>query len=229
MFSIGYKLAFWWQSLLPKNELYRSLLLSCIFSVSLVVFRVAYTGETMFLFLVWNLFLAYLPFALSAFIYRLSAYTEKRYLFVLLICWLLLIPNAFYILTDLFHLRQVDVVPLWFDLALITSFAWNGLVMGILSVRQVEKMVVVKWKKLNEYCFIIPIMFLNALGIYIGRYLRFNSWDVISNPLQLVQDVGYFFLHPVRHRFDWGMVICFTLLLSFFYLTMKAMSRHISR
>jgi uncharacterized membrane protein len=179
----------------------------------------------MFLFLVWNLFLAFLPYSLSLFIKDAACYTQRRYLMVLMLIWLLLIPNAFYILTDLFHLRKVEVVPLWYDLALISSFAWNGLIMGILSVRHLEKLIVDRWQLCSQWAFIIPVMYLNALGIYIGRYLRFNSWDVFANPLQLIRDVFYILIHPFEHRFDWSMIICFTIMLSLFYLTIKALSR----
>jgi len=229
MFFITYKRYLIRYFLDQRNFFYKTLFLSCAFSIALVGFRVFYTGESMFLFLIWNLFLAYLPFVLSGFIDRLSLQMPKKYVLVLMAVWLLLIPNSFYIITDLFHLNKVEVVPLWYDLALITSFAWNGLVMGILSVRQIERRLVERWKWMNEYCFIVPVMFLNAFGIYIGRYLRFNSWDVLMNPLQLVQDVVYIVVHPFQHRFDWSMIVCFTIMLSLFYLTVKGLSSNIAK
>jgi uncharacterized membrane protein len=55
--------------------------------------------------------------------------------------------------------------------------------------------------------------------------LRFNSWDVITNPLQLIQDIIYLFIHPLRNRFDWSMIVCYTLLLTLIYYTMKKLSK----
>jgi uncharacterized membrane protein len=196
------------------------------FCVAMVGFRIIYTGEGMFAFLIWNLFLAYLPYMLSNFIDNRSNQLTKTVLLLLLLLWLLLIPNSFYIITDLFHLRNRAVIPLWYDLALIMAFAWNGLIVGVLSVRQIEKTLQTRWR-IQEWLFVVPLMYLNALGIFIGRYLRFNSWDVITNPLSLVSDVGYLLIHPIRNRFDWSMIICFTMLLSIFYLTLKKLSRNI--
>jgi uncharacterized membrane protein len=133
------------------------------------------------------------------------------------IVWLLFIPNSFYILTDLFHLNHFTPVPVWFDLVLILSFAWNGLIAGILSVRQMEK-IVIRGSR-NSWMFIFPVMCLNAFGVYIGRFLRFNSWDILFNPLQLVADISQVLLHPVAYKSAWAMVICFGALLTFLYST----------
>lgn len=211
---------------LNKSDLYQILFLLTAFCVLMVGFRILYTGEGMFAFLIWNLFLAYLPYGLSTFIEKRDKQLSKPKLILLLIVWVLLIPNSFYIITDLFHLHKRDVIPLWYDLALIMSFAWNGLIIGILSVRQIEKTLQSRWQ-INEWLFVVPLMYLNALGIFIGRYLRFNSWDVVTNPLALISDLGYLLIHPIRNRFDWSMIICFTLLLSIFYLTLKKMGKNI--
>ena len=207
-----------------KSEITQVLLLSCAFSLAVLFARVVYTRESMFLFLAWNLFLAYLPYALSTWMEKQPPLIRQQSTFFsVFIVWLLILPNSFYIITDLFHLRRAEDMPLWFDLALIFSFAWNALLMGVLSVRQVERMVIVRWRKASV-CFSTPIMFLVALGIYIGRYLRYNSWDVITNPFQLLQDLINLALHPVHHRFDWSMVICYGVLLSLFYTTLKRLS-----
>lgn len=211
---------------LNKGGLYQILVLLTAFCLAMVGFRIMYTGEGLFAFLVWNLFLAYLPYFISTYITKVGKQLSKLSLITWLGIWLLLIPNAFYIVTDLFHLREREGIPLWYDLALIMSFAWNGLIVGILSVRQIEK-VLQSRRRFNEWWFVLPLMYLNALGIYIGRYLRFNSWDVITNPLALISDVGYLLIHPIRNRFDWCMIICFTLLLSIFYLTLKKMSKDV--
>lgn len=139
--------------------------------------------------------------------------------------WLLFIPNSFYIITDLFHLDMNADVPLWYDLALLLSFAWSGLLFGILSVREMEKLFESSFNKKFDLLFIISVMALNGFGIYIGRYLRFNSWDIITNPFHLISDIFYLFIHPIRNHFDWSMIVCYTILLTLIYYTMKKLSR----
>jgi uncharacterized membrane protein len=208
-----------------RSGLDRSLLLSCGFSMLLLLTRVLYTGNFMFCFLVWNLFLAYLPYKISGGLMRHPQWIEHKWKFGLLVgAWLLLLPNSFYIITDLFHLESGGVLPVWFDLALIISFAWNGLMLGVGSMKQMEIIIKLRWNISGDWFYVYPVMFLNALGIYIGRYLRYNSWDVFTNPFELAGEMFYLLLHPVQNRFDWSMILCYSLLLSLFYVTVKKLA-----
>ena len=209
-----------------KNDINGLLLTSGAFSVLLLLARIAYTGRFTFGFLVWNLFLATVPYFLSTWMEKIPEWTASRKRFIpVFIAWLLIIPNSFYILTDLFHLHIGGAAPLWYDLLLIVSFAWNALVMGILSVRHMEKKVAFFWPRLPGWLFLLPVMALNAFGVYIGRYLRFNSWDVISNPFRLVMDIADIALHPLQYKGAWGMVVCFSFFLSILYTTIKKISK----
>ena len=208
-----------------KNETHRLLLTSVGFSCLLLLARMVYTGRLTFAFLVWNLFLAFVPYFFSSRMMQRPAWTASRWKFpVAFIAWVLFISNAFYMLTDLFHLFDSSAVPLWYDLLLIVSFAWNALVMGILSVRHMEKMVTAMWPRLPGWAFLYPVMVLNALGVYIGRYLRFNSWDIVSSPFALVADIVHILLHPVHYRQAWGMIGCFSFFLAILYTMIKKMS-----
>lgn len=208
-----------------RSEIDKLLIFSSLFSIVLAFVRVAYTGQLLFLSLIWNLFLAFVPFALTTFlIQRPHLIKDKWKLSLVSIAWLLFIPNSFYIITDLFHLQKRFLIPLWFDLALIFSFVWNGLLFGILSVRQMEKIWSLKWRW-SEFLFIYPVMLLNAIGIYIGRYLRYNTWDIISDPFDLSEDILYLIIHPIRNRFDWSMIFCFSVFMTILYLSFKKMGR----
>lgn len=201
------------------------MLISCLFSILLVSFRIIYTGRLMFSSLVWNLLLAFIPYFISKRLMKLL-YNKRRWVFLIgVFVWLLFIPNSFYIITDLFHLDMNVGMPLWFDLALLLSFAWNGLLLGIVSVRHMEKLFESFYNNRFDLLFVFPVMLLNALGVYIGRYLRFNSWDIIANPFQLIQDIIYLFIHPVRYRFDWGMIFCYSMLMTLFYVTLKRLNK----
>jgi uncharacterized membrane protein len=222
---IAYIGAFRPAGFLLRTETDRVLTLSMAFSTLLVAARIVYTGDRLFLFLVWNLFLAWLPYAFtSAAQHHPKWRTGKRFAFLFAV-WLLFIPNSFYIITDLFHLGPYYTVPVWFDLVMILSFAWNGLLLGILSVRQMEKMMQAYLPGKHELLFIFPIMWLNAWGIYIGRYLRFNSWDIITNPFALVADIIDMLAHPIQYRTAWGMIACFSVFMTLMYLGLKRIAK----
>jgi uncharacterized membrane protein len=206
-------------------DIHMLLIFSCCFSLGLTIFRIIYSGQFMFAWLNWNLFLAFVPYFLSSLMIRKPGIRENKVKFVILFfSWLVFIPNTFYIITDLFHLQERMPVPLWFDLALIISFVWNGILLGILSIGQMEKIMKLKFQWMNNWIFILCIMWLNAFGVYVGRYLRYNSWDVLTNPFELVGDLFYLVIHPIRNRYDWSMVICYTVLMTMIYLGFK--TRH---
>lgn len=198
------------------------LFISCFFSCTLLVGRAVYTGQTACAFLLWNLFLAFVPFAVSQWLTRNPAIIKSGWKTVLvLLTWLLFIPNSFYILTDLFHLGTFSSAPKWFDLLLIFSFAWNGLLLGILSVRDIEKIVEANWGRGFSLLLLFAVMWLNAFGVYIGRYLRFNTWDVLVQPLSLFSDMLHILFHPLQNRTEWGMISCYGLFMLLIYITLK--------
>jgi uncharacterized membrane protein len=235
---------------LPKilrSEINRLLVASTCFSFTLVFLRIIHTHSTIFAFMAWNLFLAYIPYALSTWLTaRRSRHPLTNSLstpptppvrrrqwaggkpldIAIALAWLLFVPNSFYILTDLYHLTDSrhPHVPEWYDLILIFSFAWNGLLLGVLSVRQMEKLLPVKGI-FRGTLIVFLVMALSAFGVYTGRYLRYNSWDILSNPFQLTADILYIIVHPLRNQQAWGMILCFTILLSFIYSMLKKMSR----
>jgi len=211
-----------------RNEVDRILMLSMAFSVALLVARIVYTGKFSYVWLTWNLFLAWVPYVITSWLHKQPAIQQHRLkFFVIAGIWLLFVPNSFYILTDLFHLDEHHNVPNWFDLTLIISFAWNGLLMGILSIRQMEKMVQQYFHGKHELVFIFPIMWLSAIGVYIGRYPRFNSWDVITNPFGLCTYLVKMVIHPIQNVYAWGMVACFSIFMTLVYLAIKRISKAI--
>lgn len=209
----------------PESE--QMVILCSLFSVFMVGFRIVYTGNLLFIFLIWNLFLAFVPYMISK---LLARYLQCRgvVFFPVVFVWLLFIPNTFYIITDLFHLNMNEDVPLWYDLALILSFVWSGLLLGVLSVREMQKIIAVRLGKSFEAFFVIPVMFLNGLGIYVGRYLRFNSWDIVADPFGLTREMIYLFVHPLRNRIDWSMILCYGVLVGLIYITFNKLGRSVA-
>jgi len=207
-----------------RTDIEQILILCSVFSIGLMVWRIIYTGQLLFAFLVWNLFLAFVPFAISKKISQVSICKKWKFIVCSLV-WVIFLPNAFYIITDLFHLDMNEDVPLWYDLALLWSFAWSGLLFGILSVQHMERLFEEHVGKKPGLLFVLLLMVMNGFGVYIGRYMRFNSWDVLTNPFQLISDVVYLFVHPIRNRFDCSMIVCYAILLTLIYYTFKRMTK----
>ena len=142
------------------------------------------------------------------------------------VVWLLFIPNSFYIITDLFHLTHVDSAPKWFDLLLLFSFAWNGIVLGIVSIRRTEIILESITGRSFSLFIIFIVMWLNAFGIYIGRYLRFNSWDILTQPFSLFKEMFEVLFHPLRNKMEWGMIAVYAVFMTMLYITIKKLGEN---
>jgi uncharacterized membrane protein len=202
------------------------LLLSCGFSCLLLTIRMIMSGSLNYIFLPWNLFLAFIPYWLTAYLTKHISVIENRFkLFLSLTIWLLFIPNSFYIITDLIHFTRIRTAPKWFDLLLIFSFAWNGILAGLISLRKVEMILMLKWKKEFPVFVVFAVMWLSAFGIYIGRFLRFNSWDVLGNPFSLASEIIDMVIHPFVNGYAWGMTLCYGIFMTVLYLTIRNTSK----
>lgn len=207
-----------------KGRLSESLFLATatILCFSISVFRFTISDTKMFLFLNWNLFLAFLPWAFTTAAIVFPKLRKSKIITIgVMAAWLLFFPNAPYILTDLFHLRINSDMPIWFDLALILTFAWTGLLFGFMSLWDIE---VLLEKFINKK--LIPIisvllLFLGSFGIYVGRYLRWNSWDIIQEPYRLVYDIGHRVINPLEHPRTWGMTIFMGVFLNLIYWSLR--------
>lgn len=200
-------------------------MISCCFSCILLCGRVVATGYTTYTFLLWNLVLALVPYAISNWLpVSRHRFKNKWLFFFLFALWLLFIPNSFYIITDLFHFRNITSAPGWFDLLLLLSFAWNGLLLGIVSLRKIEIVLHAKRGRNFSHLVVFAVMWLNAWGIYIGRYLRYNSWDVITQPFALFGDMVEMMLNPFDNRTEWGMIMCYAVFMALLYMSVKKLS-----
>jgi uncharacterized membrane protein len=156
--------------------------------VGLLELRVRETGDGFYRFLVWNLFLAWVPLLLAAFAYSRSRARVDALSWVTLVAWLAFFPNAPYLLTDFIHLAQ-GPAPLWYDGLMLSAFAWTGLLLGFASLYLVQvilrRTVGAAWSWLG----VVGSLALASLGVYIGRFVRLNSWDVLVHPRHVVEVV----------------------------------------
>lgn len=185
------------------------LILFSAYAISLLIFRAWLTDSTSYRFLIWNLFLAYIPFLISQQMVRQRQRLTK-FMFAFG-TWLLFLPNAPYIITDIFHLTNRTFVPLWFDLLLIFSFAMNGMLLFFISTYQMHSILIKRFSYSIAWIISSGIMFLTGFGIYLGRFLRFNSWDVLSNPMPLFLNIVDRFTDPFAHLKTWGFTISYGL------------------
>lgn len=185
--------------------------LSILLSLVLLYTRVELSGTRTYMFLIWNLFLAAMPLFFSSLLLGAEKVTRSKIIFGgLLVSWLLFFPNAPYILTDLFHLRKRVNIPLWFDLVLLFSFAWNGLVLGFMSLKQIHGVVQKRMGVVAGWICVISALGLSSFGIYLGRYLRWNSWDILAQPQGLLIDIADRVLNPMSHPKTFGVTLLFT-------------------
>lgn len=205
-----------------RFEITLLLILMTLFCFSLSLFRYYISETKVFLFLNWNLFLAWIPFFISSFLVIFKI-RSKLSLAVAITVWILFFPNSPYILTDLFHLRSRNAVPIWYDLVVILSYAWTGLFCGFISLLDIEKLLSDYFKKLTINIITVLFLFLTSFGVYLGRFLRWNSWDVLSNPFGLFNDVLVRIVYPMDYTKTWGVTVLMGVMLNFMYLIMKSL------
>ena len=169
--------------------LFAVLAMSSIVSIGLFAARATTSDSYRYAFLVWNLFLAWIPFGFAWVAYT-STHLPKFLMVTLVggcaIFWLLFFPNAPYILTDFQHLAKLNSeAPVWYDVLMLIWFSWSGLFLGIISMYLMQK-IVAKWLgEKASWVFVVTVTVLSSLGIYVGRFLRWNSWDVLIKPLKM--------------------------------------------
>ncbi len=182
-------------------------------SVSLWVFRVIATHNGSYSFMIWNLFLALLPLLVAKAIYELDGLRRLPLLPRLagLALWLLLVPNSYYMITDLMHIKQADPSTIWYDSLMFFSFAMTGLLSGIYSWYIIHKLVKGRHGSLLAWLGVLASSGLVAFGIYLGRYGRWNSWDILTNPMALGWGIWVSAHNPLARQLT--VAFTFTLLL----------------
>lgn len=136
----------------------------------------------------WNLFLAWIPLAAALPVYALRHGLRSRWpaISICFVLWFLFFPNAPYIVTDLQHLHVRPGVPLWYDVITSMAFALTGLFLGYLSLYLIQEVARVWWGRAASWIFTLCMLGVSSFGIYLGRFVRWNSWDVLTDPVGIV-------------------------------------------
>jgi len=173
--------------------------------------------------MIWNLFLAWIPFVLAYLAYALSWKRPLLYFIIPIFAflWLIFFPNAPYLITDLENLGDgFGEVPVWYDIMLVIWFSWTGLLLGVVSLYLMQEIVKNVFGKLFGWVFVFTVSVLSSVGVYLGRFLRFNSWDIWQSPVEVLRD-SYRLLRAMRPS-TIGFIGLFTVFFLFVYLTLYA-------
>jgi uncharacterized membrane protein len=198
------------------------LLPATLLALGLFAGRVYLSGHLTYAFLVWNLFLAWIPYLFSLWVVSLHRTHPGHWWYVLIpgSLWLLFFPNAPYILTDFFHFRTRLPIPVWYDVGMLSAFAWTGLFLAIFSLRNMQSVVRDLLGPLVSWLFVLGSLGLGGLGVYIGRFLRWNSWDLVVQPYHVLSDVLTQLASPRSHPGAFGVTLLFAAFLLVCYLTL---------
>jgi len=221
-----------------------ALALSSVAALAVLAARFVYSGTAGYAFMVWNLFLAWIPLALALPI-RFDRWRGRRGIAVaaaLAFLWLLFFPNAPYLLTEFQHLHPqhavgarpirllssvspVRGVPLWYDVLLLLLFAWNGLLLGFVSLRIVQRAVSRRAGAAWGWVTVVLVLGLSGFGVSIGRFERWNSWDLFSRPAALLADVAGRLFNPLAHPRTTAVTVLFAGFLLLAYVTVMTLAR----
>ena len=181
---------------------------------SLVIVRIGYTHTFRFAFLFWNFFLALLPLYFS-FRFRNCGGTKSKWLFAGL--WLMFFPNSAYLLTDIVHLSHGGHVLYWLDVMILFSAGMYGLVISMQSLKEMENWYGQFVSRRMKHCITAILLLTCGYGIYLGRIERWNSWDVVAQPYDLLQAIFHHARHPFQRREVWYMTLVFAVGLQIIY------------
>lgn len=196
-----------------------AVLISCSVSVLFFALRWIHYNDPDYWYLNWNLVLALVP---VFFAWRLNAWLQhKPWLSLpaigMTIIWLGFLPNSFYISSDLIHLYTTDSSNILYDVVMLLSFSINGYLLGFLSIFLVHRQLIRRIKASSAHALIGVVLLLCSFAIYLGRYLRWNTWDVLINPAGVLFDVSDRIINPSSHPQTFVTTLSFFVLLGSLY------------
>ena len=159
-----------------------SLLAASVLSIGTLVAQIHATHDHRYTFLLWNLFLAWVPLIAAALAFALAQRGVGGLVGVLVAVWLLFFPNAPYVLTDFIHLHGNGPSPLWYDALMLSSFAWTALMLGFASLYLIHAIIGQRAGAALGWVVVVCVLGVASFGVYLGRFARFNSWDVVTRP-----------------------------------------------
>ena len=200
------------------------LLLLSVFCIFLSVCRIFIAENRFLLFLIWNLFLAFVPWFISSVLFFLQN-PKKILFFIFAIVWLAFFPNALYIVTDFIHFKTDASVMRWYDLILLFSYGFTGLFYGFVSLDFIETKIKILFGVKRPFIFSVLLLYLSAFGIYLGRFLRWNSWNLLTDLSHVFTDLLLPIKRPFIHARTWAFIILLGTLFNLLYASFKTFQK----
>ena len=196
------------------------LVFASLVSLGMFSVRLVLSHRLHYVNLVWNLFLAWAPYVFSLLAALLQRWKPHAWMLLLIISglWLIFFPNALYIVTDFYHLEMRPPIPLWFDIGLISLYAFSGCFLAAASLRSMQHLARRYLGRLLGWLFAGAAIALSAVGVYLGRFGRWNSWDLFENPWAIFKDIALPAINPFENPGFLGFTLMFTALMLVIYL-----------
>lgn len=203
-------------------KLFSLITLGCI---SLIILRLFIHADRTFIFLLWNYFLALIPLVLSSLLLQMNKHGYRLPVMLFTgIGWMLFFPNAPYILTDFIHLTCSSTYFMSLDILTISWFAIASFLAAVISLNDVATVLRSRYRQKRVTIMILGLSLLTGFGIYLGRYLRFNSWDVLQKPDAIFYEVSERVVNPTLHPRTWMVTVGFGMLLFVVYQAIRTIA-----
>jgi uncharacterized membrane protein len=192
-------------------------ILACL----LLAGRIAHLDNLGYIHMIWNLFLAWIPYHASL----VAAQWRRRYprqpwlIAMPAAIWLLFLPNAPYLGTDFVHLLRIPSPALWYDIGLLLAFTWAGFSLAVASLSTMHTLVEDWLGRTAGWFMVLATVELSGLGVYLGRFRRWNSWDLLVHPHDVLADAAARLAHPLSQPQAYEVTLVFSALLLVSYLT----------
>jgi uncharacterized membrane protein len=207
-----------------QNTLIKRALLFTALCLAMLCIRVYISQTFTFLFLVWNIFLAWLPVMLSK-----AVLVSKPKIAQWLLCLVAIsfLPNSIYVVSDLIHIKQRQPIPLLYDALLLFVAATIGLLTAVSALKNIETHLSKSLNKRTVSISIVTVIVLCGFGVYLGRFLRWNTWDIITSPQNLLYDILHRLVYPLKHTRTWACTIYFAAIYSISYYGLYKKDAHV--
>lgn len=205
------------------HRLFAALIFASAVSIDLYIIGLLFYHAAGFWFLSWNLLLAWLP---VLFMLLLVQYLKNgRWIswqgLLITFLWLGFLPNSFYLVSDLIHLAFLETNNFMYFVVLLFSFAFNGLILGYLSLYIFHEQLLKRIKPRPAATWVVTVLLLCSFAVYLGRYLRWNTWDIILHPFGVVFYITERFIDPGSYGQTFQVTFWFFILLTAFYFILR--------